>query len=294
MNSATERPLRLDADVEEWPLAEVIRIAGRTFSSSTVVHVRVSAGGLAGHGEGSGVYYKGDDAANMLRGIESVRSRIEAGLSRVDLQALLPPGGARNALDCALWDLEARLTGVPVWQRAGLAEPRALTTTFTVSAETPQAMARRATTFPSPRAVKLKLLGDGQDAQRVRAVREALPEVWLGVDANQAFTPHTLEALLPTLVEATPFQKANLRQLVERYYPMLIRFGPAGDRFVIVPKRAAIAEAQAEGAVLWEMKKSAAREAWREIEPGLAHICDIVTGKVELEREGAGDDTQTR
>jgi L-alanine-DL-glutamate epimerase-like enolase superfamily enzyme len=200
MHSPTQQALHLTATLEDWPLAEVIRITGRTFSSSPVVHVTLSAAGKTGHGEGCGVYYKGDDAAHMLQTIEAVRPHVQAGLSRAQLQAVLPPGGARNALDCALWDLEAQLTGVPAWQRAGLAQPGPLLTTFTVSAEEPDAMARRARSFPDARAVKLKLLGDGQDALRVRAVREALPEVWLAVDANQGFTRKSLESLLPDLV----------------------------------------------------------------------------------------------
>lgn len=202
MNAGTELRLQVEAAVEDWPLAEVIRIAGRTFSSSQVVHVRVSAQGLTGHGEGSGVYYRGDDAAHMLRTIDAVRPQLEAGVSRLALQTLLPPGGARNALDCALWDLAAQMTGEPAWREAGLTEPGPLVTAFTVSAGAPDAMARRACSFPDARAVKLKLLGDGEDAARVRAVRAALPAVWLGVDANQGYTRASLEALLPTLVEA--------------------------------------------------------------------------------------------
>ena len=200
MYTPTQQPLQVTATSEDWPLAEVIRITGRTFSSSQVVHVTLSAAGRTGHGEGSGVYYKGDDAAHILQTIEAVRPHLQAGLSRAQLQSLLPPGGARNALDCALWDLEAQLTGEPVWQRAGLAKPGPLLTTFTVSAEEPEAMARRARSFPDARAVKLKLLGDGQDAHRVRAVRQALPQVWLGVDANQGFTLHSLGTLLPDLM----------------------------------------------------------------------------------------------
>jgi L-alanine-DL-glutamate epimerase-like enolase superfamily enzyme len=159
MHTPTQQALQVTATVEDWPLAEVIRITGRTFSSSQVVHVTLSADGKTGHGEGSGVYYKGDDTAHILRIIEAVRPRIQAGLSRAQLQSLLPPGGARNALDCALWDLEAQLTGVPAWQRAGLAQPGPLLTTFTVSAEEPEAMARRARSFPDARAVKLYASG---------------------------------------------------------------------------------------------------------------------------------------
>lgn len=105
------------------------------------------------------------------------------------------------------------MTGVPAWRRAGLAEPKPLTITFTLSAEAPEEMARRARTFPRLRAVKLKLLGDGQDAERVRAVRQALPQVWLGVDANQGFSPARLAALLPTLLQADV-------QLVEQPLPV--------------------------------------------------------------------------
>ena len=86
-----------------------------------------------------------------------------------------------------------------------------------------------------------------------------------------------LIGLLPTLVEPTPFQKANFLQVVQRYHPMMIRIGDGPGDFASIPRRSCIAEAQAEGAVLWEMKKTAARDAWREIEPSLRRIADIVT-----------------
>ena len=87
-----------------------------------------------------------------------------------------------------------------------------------------------------------------------------------------------LIGLLPTMVEPTPFQKANFVQVVQQYHPLMIRIGEGPGAFASIPRRSCIAEAQAEGAVLWEMKKTAARDAWREIEPSLVRIADIVTG----------------
>jgi L-Ala-D/L-Glu epimerase len=118
------------------------------------------------------------------------------------LQTLLPPGGARNALDCALWDLEARRSGRAVWQLAGLSAPRPLLTTYTIGAESPASMAASAAGYRHARAIKLKLLGEVMDAARVREVRAARPDVWLGVDANQGFSRAHFDSLLPTLVEA--------------------------------------------------------------------------------------------
>ena len=88
-----------------------------------------------------------------------------------------------------------------------------------------------------------------------------------------------LIGLLPTLVEPTPFQKANFLQIVQQYHPLMIRIGEGPGAFASIPRRSCIAEAQAEGAVLWEMKKTAARDAWHEIEPSLRRIADIVTAK---------------
>src|SRR3546814_3995383 len=108
----------------------------------------------------------------MLATLEALRPRIEAGIDRDALRTLLPAGGARNALDCALWELEAQRAGVPVWKLAGLDGVRPLLTTFTVGADDPGVMAGHAAAFAQARALKLKLTGDADlDAARVRAVR---------------------------------------------------------------------------------------------------------------------------
>lgn len=194
--------LKLTVTQERWPFAAPFRISGRTSQESRTITVTLESGGQVGRGEASGVYYKGDTIETMLQQLESVRPAIESGLTRGRVQHLLPAAGARNALDCALWDLEAKLTGNAAWQMAGLAAPRALLTTFTCGADTPAAMAKAALGFREARAIKLKLLGEPLDVARVCAVRDARPEVWLSVDANQGFSLRLLDAMLPVLSEA--------------------------------------------------------------------------------------------
>ena len=175
--------------------------------------VTLERDGRRGRGEAAGVFYRQETARSILKEVEGLQKRVEAGIDRVGLKKLLPPGGARNALDCALWDLEARLAERPAWQLAGLEAPRALLTTYTCGADTPEMMAQTAIGYREARAIKVKLLGDGLDAERVRAVRGARPEVWLGVDANQALNRVSLERLLPALTDADV-------KLIEQPFPL--------------------------------------------------------------------------
>lgn len=194
--------MKLDVRVETWPLKDPIRITGYVFDSFDFLVVTLEADGLVGRGEASGVYYRGDLPAGAVAQVEALRSEL-AGLDRDRLAGMLPPGCARNALDCALWELEARRVGKPVWQLAGLAAPRPLKTTFTLGAEDPDVLVGIATgAYAQARALKMKLTGEAVDAERVRAVRAARPDVWIGVDANQGFTPDSLAALMPVLVAA--------------------------------------------------------------------------------------------
>jgi len=194
--------LRLHVATQKWPLVKPFRITGHTWELVELLVVSLEKDGHTGRGEGAGVYYRGDTPATMLAAVESLRTRIEARVSRAVIQQWLPSGGARNALDCALWDLEARLLGRPVWQLAGIEPPKPLLTTFTCGAGTPEEMVAVARSYSNVRAIKLKLTGEPVDAQRVRAVRDALPHVWLGVDANQGFSRASLERLMPVLTEA--------------------------------------------------------------------------------------------
>lgn len=203
---------RLQVDLRTWSLKRPFRITGHVFSEVTVVVVGVSQGAASGRGEAAGVYFLGDTPEGLAAQIEGVRADIEAGATRQDLLALLPPGGARNALDCALWDLEAQLTGRTVAELAGVGS-RPLLTTYTLGADTPEAMAAGAVVFAEARAIKLKLTGDPEDAARIRAVRAARPDVWLSVDANQGFTRDSLAALMPTMLETDV-------KLVEQPFPV--------------------------------------------------------------------------
>jgi L-alanine-DL-glutamate epimerase-like enolase superfamily enzyme len=194
----------LSFDHERWRLREPFHITGTVMTELDVVLVRLEdEAGHVGFGEAAGVDYRADDTLPcMLEQLQRVRPAVEAGLDRMALQSLLPPGGARNALDCALWDLEARRSGRAAWQLAGLPPPRPLLTTYTIGAESPGSMAASAVGFRHARAIKLKLTGEAADAARVSEVRAARPDVWLGVDANQGFSREHFDALLPTLVDA--------------------------------------------------------------------------------------------
>jgi L-alanine-DL-glutamate epimerase-like enolase superfamily enzyme len=195
--------VRLDICVDDLPLKTPFRISGYTFTDLPVAVVTLSDGRLQGRGEATGVYYLDDEPRKMAATIESHRARIEQGITREELRGLLPPGGARNAVDCALWDLEAKHAGEPVWKLAGLERVAPPVTIFTLGADDPAAVAEGAQSCSEARALKLKLNGDLEtDMARVKAVRAARPDVWLGVDANEGYTRETLTHLIPHLREA--------------------------------------------------------------------------------------------
>ena len=195
--------LSLKVAVEKLRLAEPFRISGYVFEEQDAVVVTLDDGAHRGRGEASGVYYLGDNAPQMVAAIEGVRSAIEAGIDRAGLQKLLPPGGARNAIDCALWDLDAHREGKEVWELAGLPPPKPLITTFTLGADDPSVMAAGASKYAHARALKMKLTGELElDIARVKAVRRARPHTWLGVDANQGYDILELDQLLGALVDA--------------------------------------------------------------------------------------------
>jgi L-alanine-DL-glutamate epimerase-like enolase superfamily enzyme len=196
-------PLKLFSKLEHWPLKSPFRITGHTWEYLDVLLVTLEGNGHEGRGEAAGVYYRNDTPASMFRQLEAIRPKIEAGLSREALRSFLPPGGARNALDCALWDLEAKVSGRPVWKSAGFDTPsHPLLTTFTCGADEPEKMAESAKAYKQARAIKVKLTGEAIDADRIKAIREAKPDVWLGIDGNQGFTRASLEALIPVLIGA--------------------------------------------------------------------------------------------
>ena len=176
--------------------AEPFRITGYVFEAMPSVVARIWERDCVGRGEAAGVYYLGDDQDRMIDAIEQIRPAIEEGMTREDLQVVLPPSGARNALDCALWELEARLSRIPVWQLAGVPRPKPLVTTFTLPADDPSVLAKKVKRLSFAKSIKLKLDGDiDVDRERMRIVRAARPDAWIGVDANQGFVPGDLDAL---------------------------------------------------------------------------------------------------
>jgi L-Ala-D/L-Glu epimerase len=197
------KEVRLTLRVEDFPFKEPFRISGHAFDRTRVLVAEIDDGTHRGRGEGAGVYYLGDDLDHMVAEAESARAAVEAGATRTDLQSLLPAGGARNALDCAFWDLEAKRAGTPAWRLAGLDRFEPLPTTMTIGAGTPEEMASAAAgRFRDWPMLKLKLTGEADlDAARARAVRAARADAWIGVDANQGYSREGLEDLLAVLAE---------------------------------------------------------------------------------------------
>ncbi len=188
---------------ESWPLAGSFTISRGTRTTAEPVVVELAATGDDGRvvlGRGECVPYAryGETVAGVIAAIEGLRSRIEAGLDRIGLQDLLPPGAARNALDCAYWDLEAKRAGQPVWQLCGLPPLEAVTTAYTLSLDAPEAMGRAAAENAARPLLKLKLAGP-DDLARVEAVRANAPETRLIVDANEGWSLDDYEALAPKL-----------------------------------------------------------------------------------------------
>ncbi|HWW58287.1 MAG TPA: dipeptide epimerase [Sphingopyxis sp.] len=214
MATQDTRELALDLRVERFPYHRPFRISGHVFTETALLVAEISDGTHVGRGEGAGVYYLGDDIDHMLREATSVREAIEDGATREDLQHLLPPGGARNALDCAYWDLEAKQTGRPVWDLAGLSPPKPLRSTLTLGADSAANMAKAALAIDPEAPVKVKLTGDlKDDIARIVAIRTARPHAWIGVDANQGYDVGTLGELLPVLVST---RVAQLEQPLKR------------------------------------------------------------------------------
>jgi L-Ala-D/L-Glu epimerase len=184
--------LWITATVERWPVAGEFIIARGSKTHVDVLVVAVSNGSHIGMGEGTAIYYHGESAETCLKQVEDVIDTM-AGMrvreARDAAQMLLPPGAARNALDCALWDLEAKAAGVPLWQLAGLSsEPKPLHTAFTISLGKPEVMEIDAAkaAVRGFGLLKLKLTGEG-DRERVAAVRKGAPDARLIVDANESW-----------------------------------------------------------------------------------------------------------
>lgn len=186
---------------ESWPLAEPFTISRGTKTTAEVVLASISHDGAAGRGECVPYARYGESVESVLAQIHETAPLLSRDLSRDALQTMLPPGAARNALDCALWDLEAKASGRRVWDLAGVESPHRLTCAYTLSlaeAESMHAAARASAHLPL---LKMKVGLEGA-LERVRAVREGAPDASLIVDANESWTPEALAELLPELAAA--------------------------------------------------------------------------------------------
>ena len=187
--------MRLAVRPETFPLAGVFTISRGSRTEAHVLTVTLDAGGVQGRGECVPYARYGETLASVTAQVES----LPASFDRPALQTLLPPGAARNAVDCALWDLEARRTGRRAWDLAGLPEPRPEITAYTLSLDTPEAMRAEAAKHARRPLLKIKLGGEG-DMARLEAVRAGAPRARIIVDANEGWTPEAYAALAPALV----------------------------------------------------------------------------------------------
>ncbi len=185
--------------VERWPIAGSFTIARGSKTEAIVVVVEISSNGFVGRGECVPYARYGETIESVCAAIDSIKSRIERAPSRAILQTLLPAGAARNALDCALWDLEAKSTSRRAWEIAGQAAPSPVITAFTISLADPDTMFVRATEAAHRPLLKIKL-GTPDDLPRLAAVRAGAPNAQIIIDANEGWSADDLEKLLPHLM----------------------------------------------------------------------------------------------
>lgn len=213
--------------VERFPIAGTFTIARGSKTEAVVVEARLTADGITGRGECVPYARYGETVESVTADIEALRADIAAGLTREALQHRLPAGAARNALDCAFWDLEAKRGGLRAAELAGLAPLKPLVTAYTLSLDTPEAMARAAAAAAARPLLKLKLGAPG-DSRRLAAIRAAVPDARLIVDANEGWAPADLQDLMDMcfatgvelIEQPLPAGKDDVLARIERRVPV--------------------------------------------------------------------------
>jgi L-alanine-DL-glutamate epimerase-like enolase superfamily enzyme len=191
--------LQLRVDSETWAYKVPFRVSrGAETALEVIVVTLTDANGHVGRGEAAGVDYNGETIALLRAQIEAVRPAIERGIDFAGLAALLPAGGARNALDCALWDLSAKQRRMSVWELAHLRSPKRLTTCITLGIDTDEAVAAGARRYAEWPLIKVKVDGK-RHLDAVRLVHAACPAARIIVDPNQAWSCDLLNRLAPEL-----------------------------------------------------------------------------------------------
>jgi L-Ala-D/L-Glu epimerase / N-acetyl-D-glutamate racemase len=194
--------MELSVQIERWPIAGAFTISRGSKTEAVVVTVELRDGAHRGRGECVPYARYGEAPESVVAAIEAMRPALQAGLDRAALQAVMPAGAARNALDCALWDLDAKKSSRRVHELAGLAAPKPLVTAFTISLAAPAAMAEAAHRAAARPLLKVKLGGGDDDRERIAAVRRAAPNAELIVDANEGWSESSLAQNLAACADA--------------------------------------------------------------------------------------------
>jgi L-Ala-D/L-Glu epimerase len=193
-------PQRLTVTRRAWPLARPLMTAHGLHTAVDVVVAEISDVESRGRGEGVPLPRYGESIDSVVAALDAMKGAVFSGLNRDTLQTALPPGAARNALDCAFWDIDAKRAYQSVAELAGLAAVPALMTAFTLAFDTPDKMAEQAAANRTRPLLKLDCFGDG-DIERVRAVRQAAPAARIIVDANESWNEAQLGDYLPMLMD---------------------------------------------------------------------------------------------
>jgi L-alanine-DL-glutamate epimerase-like enolase superfamily enzyme len=193
-------PQNLSVSRRSWPLAQPFAISRGSKTTAEVVLAELYDGQYRGRGECVPYPRYGESVDSVVETLEKMKRAVFSGLDRAELQAAMPPGAARNALDAAFWDLDAKRNFCRVSELAGLAPPHPVTTAYTLSLDTPERMGEAAAAHRARPLLKLKLTGEG-DVERVAAVRRNAPAARLIVDANEGWTPRQFAELSPALAE---------------------------------------------------------------------------------------------
>ena len=191
--------MKMSIHIEEWEMIQPFRITGKEFVNTRSIVVQLAGDDCIGRGEAQGVFYLDESAESIFAQAHGVAAEINQGISREELQDLLPAGGARNAIDCAMWDLECKKSGKSIWELTGI-DPKPVTTAFTLGLEaTADAMAAKAAAAADAPMLKIKL-DSHQPYEKLAAIRAARPDAILVVDANQGWDFELLKEVIPKCV----------------------------------------------------------------------------------------------
>jgi len=192
--------MQMSLHVEEWEMIEPFRFFGKELITIKSIVVELSDNGCVGRGEAQGVFYIGESTESIFEQAHRVATEIQKGISRQELQSLLPAGGARNAIDCAMWDLECKISGQSIWELTGI-DPKPVATVFTIGLEnSAEEMAAKAAAASEAPVLKIKLDGH-QPFEKLAAIRAARPDATLVVDANQSWDFNLLKDVIPKCMD---------------------------------------------------------------------------------------------